>query len=801
MWHDRHIERSIAMYFRILQRDFKRKKTMNIVLLLFMILSAMFISSSARNLVSVINAHDKFFRMAGVKEYFAGVISNGTEYAKMDTVLEEIKHVKDYKAEEVFFIIKESQFHVNGHTVEIPILLVSSFENRTYHYYDEKNALIQEVLPGEIYIAPSSAAKWNAKIGDTISIDLAGIHKEFKIAGILKDAIFNAQYVGNKRILISHEDFEYFYKDERVIPYTSVIANISTDDVDQLHSEFAQLDVSCGVNFNISRDMIKNAYIMDVLVTTILMVFSIFIVLITLTILNFSIRFSIQEEFREIGVMKAIGLSQKRIRVLYMTKYALMAVFSSFIGVCMGIPFGNFLIKGIENNIVMNFNDSYFLNIIAAGSVVFIIILFSYHCTRKMKSYSPMDAMRNGDGGERYGKKSPLKLSRSRLPIPVHLALNDIFSDIRRYIVMLIAFTLSLLLIVILANSANTLKSNEMIDFLAVKLSDAYLSDEATQMQCVMSEDGREYVLERMNQIQTKLQEQGVPARVSCEIWVRSTLEKDDMVLTTTGNIGLGSSTDEYDYIEGSAPQSIDEIALTPFNAKRLGITIGDTIYCDGKECMVSGLYDCFINMGDAARLHQDFPKNFEEVIGFSDFQVEFTDDPDEETAKEYREIIKKTYPNSSVLTAEEYLAESMGDTGNIIEQLKNLAVFIVLLVCILTVVLMERSFISKEKSEIALLKALGFQNKSLMLWHSLRIGSLVVTAAIFNLFFSSVLTKICIDPIFKMLGVSQIVYEENLIENFIIYPMILIVFTFGADWLTCLFMKQIKASDSSNIE
>ena len=38
------------MFFDILKRDLKRKKTMNVIILLFVILSVMFISSSMMNL-------------------------------------------------------------------------------------------------------------------------------------------------------------------------------------------------------------------------------------------------------------------------------------------------------------------------------------------------------------------------------------------------------------------------------------------------------------------------------------------------------------------------------------------------------------------------------------------------------------------------------------------------------------------------------------------------------------------------------------------------------------------------------
>ena len=53
------------MYFGILKRDLKRKKTMNTILLIFMILSVMFVSSSVNTMLSVMSATDRFLDLSG----------------------------------------------------------------------------------------------------------------------------------------------------------------------------------------------------------------------------------------------------------------------------------------------------------------------------------------------------------------------------------------------------------------------------------------------------------------------------------------------------------------------------------------------------------------------------------------------------------------------------------------------------------------------------------------------------------------------------------------------------------------
>ena len=49
------------MYWNILKRDIRRKKTMNVILLLFTILAAVFVASGLNNVFTVMNGKEYFF--------------------------------------------------------------------------------------------------------------------------------------------------------------------------------------------------------------------------------------------------------------------------------------------------------------------------------------------------------------------------------------------------------------------------------------------------------------------------------------------------------------------------------------------------------------------------------------------------------------------------------------------------------------------------------------------------------------------------------------------------------------------
>ena len=56
------------MFWRILKKDLKRKKTMNIILLLFVILCSMFAAAAVNNIIAVTGGIEHYFDMAGVPD-------------------------------------------------------------------------------------------------------------------------------------------------------------------------------------------------------------------------------------------------------------------------------------------------------------------------------------------------------------------------------------------------------------------------------------------------------------------------------------------------------------------------------------------------------------------------------------------------------------------------------------------------------------------------------------------------------------------------------------------------------------
>ena len=134
--------------------------------------------------------------------------------------------------------------------------------------------------------------------------------------------------------MLSREDYEICERDKAFLVWAQNTLCIETDDPDSIKKKYSDV-----MNVYIEdRDDIRDLYINDMITAYIMMIISIVLMFAGFVMLRFTIGFTVSEEFREIGVMKAVGISSGRIRRLYLAKYLALAVIGAVIGYFCSIP-------------------------------------------------------------------------------------------------------------------------------------------------------------------------------------------------------------------------------------------------------------------------------------------------------------------------------------------------------------------------------------------------------------------------------------------------------------------------------
>ena len=232
------------MNFKILKRDLKRKKSMNFILLLFILLATTFIASSVNNVLVVMNGLDYFMEQSGIQDYIITTMEGSREELSetdrgIESFLEGEKSVTQYTVDETLFFAEDNVVLSSKKKFQMDnAAMLSSFEIQQQKFFDVNNREIKSMEEGTIYLPQRTMIPNNLKAGDTIEIHADnGYSKKFTIKGCVKDVLLGSNMMGVQRWIISNKDFEeMLLKSE--LPYGRMYS-ISCKDVEAFEQSYA----------------------------------------------------------------------------------------------------------------------------------------------------------------------------------------------------------------------------------------------------------------------------------------------------------------------------------------------------------------------------------------------------------------------------------------------------------------------------------------------------------------------------------------------------------------------------------
>ena len=138
------------MFLRILKKDLKRKKGINIILLIFMILAVMFVASSVNNILVVNNATDYCLEKGSVPDKYISIYEDNEE---LDNWLKSNSLVKDYSKNKAITISQGNINSFNGKSGEkystLNATMLQSQWNTHMLIYDKDKKLLN-IKDGQI---------------------------------------------------------------------------------------------------------------------------------------------------------------------------------------------------------------------------------------------------------------------------------------------------------------------------------------------------------------------------------------------------------------------------------------------------------------------------------------------------------------------------------------------------------------------------------------------------------------------------------------------------------------------------
>ncbi len=794
------------MLFRVLKNDLKRKRTMNLIIFLFISIAAMFLASSATDMLVVFRGVDYYLDKANVPDYvfLENASSDDTKSTVISDWLSDSGLADDYTAERSMIIgndsmtIHREEEDVNYKQSNTSELLVQP--QKYGRIFDEDGKLI-ELSPGEIAIPLIDKSPNNLKIGDKLSIKVGAAEKEFTISSFAKDAICGTSYMGAKRFLISKEDYAQLAEQEGVLFHTWYM--VSTDQLERFQKTLKTQNFN--MFFSFPRSSVKLCYMTEMSIAGILLIVSACLILISFFVLRFTIIFTIQEDYKDIGVMKAIGIRNIGIKNIYLIKYLGLALAGSALGFLGSFPFAALLIRQVNANLLMeDTGQNPLINIGCSLVVVILVVCFCYTSMKRLDKYSAIEAIRNGSTGERFRGNGVIKFKKfGMLPAPFLIALNDILTSIRKYAVMVITFCIGMMLIIIPVNSMNTLKDESMVTLFGNNRSDFYISQIFDSN--IICEGGKEKALDIMDEMEKQMEQAGIPAELYVEIFAMLSMhgsDREDIYPTVTMQNLNGRSFD-YNFYEGSNPVLENEIALAEVLADEMKVGVGDTVYVmvegEEREFILTGIFQSMSNQGRLARLNNIIDIDYKSLTGVGYLQGDFTDRRTDQKAAE--KILSELYPDNEVKNAKQYISISLGGVIDQINSFKNLIILLVFCIDGLVTVLMMKTLLTKETAEIALLKSIGFRNKALRSIQVVRIGMIQLISIGLGILLSLLVDDYTIGSIFKFMGAKHTALKIVPLEVYVLYPLLMFAIPILVAWMSSFMVSRISIREMNGEE
>ncbi len=781
----------------------QRKKAMNIILLLFLILSSALIGASMSVFYSTVTAIDYSIDKSNI----ADVIQLCNKYGEGDKLLKSLDSQEEslYKVVETepYVIVKDSDIQTqDGKKEQSGVLMWSWLQKIPTNYnkvFDEMDeALVLE--PGEIAIPRFTNERRNMNIGDQIKITIEGKSYTFTIAHLVKDIAFGSEMLGAKRYFLTDQDYEQIVQEVGASNKGEVL-NFKVKEgttSEELVQQITDLDYSVTQGFNFTKNLVGFEYVSNMLVAGIIMVVSIILIAIAFMILRFTIVFTLQEEYKEIGIMKAIGLKERPIRRIYLVKYLFLSVIGGVIGFFISIPLSVVMLGSLKNYLLLGDDHlKILLSLFGVCLVILLTILFCYRCTKKIRKFSVMVAIRQGSTGERFHSiKHFPNLQKTRLKIPVFLGISDLFANGKRFVVMMITFILGTTIMIIPINAANTLKSNNMIEMLGLAQMDCYIKIESFDGETESVDDYVENLRGEFEEVVP-----GIDVWADYGVTAKLMNLNQDRSKNIAGYRSIGKGAEAYSYLEGEAPKLANEIAVTKQVAAYLNVGLGDVIFLEVNgekaEYVVTALYQTVMNMGDGFRLSNQAEITMPDEQSFL-WACKF---PNTKDTKDNIDKLQKAFPEMEFHTTQKFLSSMLGSFLDSVDDMIHLLMAIVAGVVFMITCLLLKMLLTKEVPEVAILKSLGFKNASIRLWQLSRILIILLLSIALGTVISNTVGNALVGLVFKFAGAEKVLIMTKPLQVYIGIPIFLLSVTTLAAVCSMGQIKKIKIWEINNQE
>lgn len=554
-------------------------------------------------------------------------------------------------------------------------------QNPSFDFLLDESNEKPKVSAGEVYVPICYQQQYGLGVGDFMQIG----QEKLTIGGFVRDAQMNSMMASSKRFLVCAEDYE------RLRPAGSeeyLIEFLLEEGADS--GAFATAYANAGLPSNgptITRGLIKmlNA-LSDGMMIMIILFVSVLVFLISAVCVRFILLTRMENEKKEIGMLRAFGVDKKEVRRLYFGKYAAIACVGAVLGMIAAWLLAPCLSRKMQELYGTTAKpwQTLLFSIIGAAGVTGCMLLFIRGILRRLERITALSAMLGGQEKAGGGQKG--------------------------YLIVIAA--VCTFLMVIPTNLHHTMASPKFVTYMGIGEGELRIDVRQGANIAQLTEE----LLGQLEQ----------DTAVEKKVLLQTCMQK---VVTENGNENLLTEAGDHtvfpvSYSAGRAPQKEGEIALSALEAKELSAENGEklTLVLDGekKEYFICGIYSDITNGGKTAKIYGEQSR---EDVMWNVLYLSLKEGEDRQKwVEQMREwasdAVQNGGENPASIKVVEILDYVQATYGQTLEQIHMASIVTDLSACmilLLVVMLFLKLLVAKKRYAISLEKALGIPGKDIM--------------------------------------------------------------------------------------
>ena len=744
---------------KIIQRDIAGNKAVSFLTVLFITAAAMLLSLAGILVTNLFGSIDRL--MADAKTpHFMQMQKGGVDFEELEAFAEGNSAVEDFQVLE-FLNVGGEKIRLGENSLALSVQDNGfSVQSSRFDFLLDENNRPAQPKDGELWVPVCYNRDYTVQAGDKAVIN----GKTFVVTGFVRDSQMNSTLASSKRFVVSAGDYAQL-KEVGSVEYLIEFRLKDLSDLSEFESAYSASQMPAnGPTLSWPLFRMISAVSDGIMIAVILLV-SVIVILIALLCIRFTLLAKIEDDYREIEVMKAVGIRVSDIQSIYLAVYAVLAAAGCIMGFLLSLALRGPLQESIRANLGESGNDglSFLLGMAGTLLLFFFILFFIRRILKRFRRISPVQAIRQGSEQENVRGGKSLRLSKNRwLSANLFLAVKDIAARKRLYLTMLFVIILACFIMVVPQNLYHTISDSSFVTYLGVGRCDLRMDIQQTEELEEKAGSVGEY-LKRDSAVETyavfvtelfdQEQEDGTTEQIKVEL----------------GNHGAFP----LQYVDGKLPSRDSDIALSVLYAEEMDKKVGDKMILltdkGEKQLTVCGIYSDITNGGKTAKAA--FQPGTREAA-WSTVCVNLKQPG---VLVEKTEEYSRKFPYAKVSGMEDYVTQTFGQTLRAVRTASVGAGFVAVVVTLLVILLFMKLLTAKDRYSIAVLKSVGFTGSDISRQYIWRSVLVVILGILLGSVLAGTLGERIAGAAISSLGAAAFQFTEDPLSSFVLSPVVLL--------------------------